>query len=103
LNNTTPWSDGVPGLSQTPIPSGGSFLYKWRATTYGSYFYHAPKRGQQEDGLYGAIHILPDTSVEQPFALISNDQNELQAMKNAESKSTPIIFSDVRQLTLEEL
>ncbi|KAL4873882.1 hypothetical protein BDV12DRAFT_207570 [Aspergillus spectabilis] len=99
----TPWSDGVTGLSQTPILPRGSFLYKWRATAYGSYFYHAHKRGQQEDGLYGAIHILPDTSVEQPFALISNDQNERQAMKNAETKSTSIILSDVRQLTSDEL
>ncbi|KAL4913503.1 multicopper oxidase-domain-containing protein [Aspergillus aurantiobrunneus] len=99
----TPWSDGVPGLSQRPIPSGGSFLYKWRATNYGSYFYHAHRRGQQEDGLYGAIRILPDASVERPFALISEDQNEIQAMEKAEGKSTPIMLSDVRQLTAEEL
>lgn len=99
----TPWSDGVPGLSQTPIPSGGSFLYKWRATNHGSYFYHAHKRGQQEDGLYGAIHILAAASVERPFASISSDPHELKTLEKAESRSTPIMLSDVRQLTAEEL
>ncbi|KAL4785873.1 multicopper oxidase-domain-containing protein [Aspergillus varians] len=99
----TPWSDGVPGLSQRPIPSGGSFLYKWRATSYGTYFYHAHKRGQQEDGLYGAIHIIADASIEKPFTLISEDQRELQFIEKAERKSMPIILSDVRQLTAEEI
>lgn len=99
----TPWSDGVPGLSQRPILSGGSFLYKWRATNHGSYFYHAHKRGQQEDGLYGAIHILAAASVQRPFASISSDPRELKALETAESRSIPIMLSDVRQLTSEEL
>ncbi|KAL4995288.1 Cupredoxin [Aspergillus recurvatus] len=99
----TPWSDGVPGLSQRPIPPGESFLYRWQATNYGSYFYHAHNRGQQEDGLYGAIHILPDDSIERPFALISESKHEIQAMRKAESKSIPIMLSDVRKLTSEEL
>ncbi|KAL4809247.1 multicopper oxidase-domain-containing protein [Aspergillus unguis] len=99
----TPWSDGVPGLSQRPIPTGESFLYKWRATNHGSYFYHAHTRGQQADGLYGPIHILSDPSVERPFGLISQDPHEIRALERAERKSTPIIISDVRQLTSEEL
>ncbi|KAL4799145.1 Cupredoxin [Aspergillus venezuelensis] len=64
---------------------------------------HAHTRGQQEDGLYGAIHILPDEALEKPFSLISDDQAELEAMEKAESKSTPIFLSDVRALTAEEL
>ncbi|KAL4880986.1 Cupredoxin [Aspergillus karnatakaensis] len=99
----TPWSDGVPGLSQAPIPSGGSFLYKWRATNPGNHMYHAHKRGQQEDGLYGAIYILPDSSIVKPFSLISDGPDELRAIEVAESKSSPIILSDVRQLTSEEI
>jgi FtsP/CotA-like multicopper oxidase with cupredoxin domain len=35
----TPWSDGVPGVSQKPIPSGGSFTYRWKATEFGTYWY----------------------------------------------------------------
>merc|ERR1711939_746378 len=37
----TPWSDGVPGLSQKPIAPGSSYLYKWTADASGVYFYHA--------------------------------------------------------------
>ncbi|KAL3447014.1 multicopper oxidase-domain-containing protein [Aspergillus insuetus] len=99
----TPWSDGVPGLSQKPIAPGDSFLYKWRATNYGSYLYHAHKRGQQGDGLYGAIHILPDDSIAKPFTLIAKDNADLEAMRRAESNSSTIMLSDVRQLTSEQL
>ncbi|GKZ33736.1 hypothetical protein AbraIFM66950_003768 [Aspergillus brasiliensis] len=99
----TPWSDGVPGLSQRPIAPGDSFLYKWRATNYGSYFYHAHSRGQICDGLYGAIHIQPNESVERPFRLITNNSRELQAMQAAERRTSPIMLSDWRVLTSEEL
>ncbi|PLB37359.1 multicopper oxidase-domain-containing protein [Aspergillus candidus] len=99
----TPWSDGVPGLSQKPIPPGGQFLYKWRATEYGSYFYHAHSRGQVEDGLYGAIYIRPDDTVERPFKLIAGDENDLRAMRKAEDKTRPIILSDWRHVASEEM
>ncbi|KAF7596852.1 hypothetical protein BBP40_012452 [Aspergillus hancockii] len=98
----TPWSDGTPGLSQRPIPAGDSFLYKWRATDYGSYFYHAHSRGQVDDGLYGSIYIHPADSVERPFALIT-DKDDLRAMRVAEDRTTPIMLSDWRQLTSEEV
>ncbi|PLN78993.1 multicopper oxidase-domain-containing protein [Aspergillus taichungensis] len=99
----TPWSDGVPGLSQKPIAPGGQFLYKWRATEYGSYFYHAHSRGQIEDGLYGAIHIRPDDTVERPFKLITDDEDDLCAMRKAEDKTRPIMLSDWRQVASEEM
>ena len=35
----SPQYDGVPGLSQQPIASGESFVYKWTATQYGTYWY----------------------------------------------------------------
>jgi FtsP/CotA-like multicopper oxidase with cupredoxin domain len=35
----TPWSDGVPGLSQRPIQPGESFVYRWNANQYGTYWY----------------------------------------------------------------
>ncbi|KAF2689829.1 multicopper oxidase [Lentithecium fluviatile CBS 122367] len=55
----TPWADGVPGLSQRPIQPNDNFTYKWQATQYGSYFYHAHSRGQIDDGAYGPIIIRP--------------------------------------------
>ncbi|KAL8300899.1 hypothetical protein RB597_009376 [Gaeumannomyces tritici] len=53
----TPWSDGVPGLTQRYIQPGKSFTYKWKADQYESYWYHAHSRGQIDDGLYGPILI----------------------------------------------
>ncbi|KAE8343968.1 hypothetical protein BDV24DRAFT_172300 [Aspergillus arachidicola] len=99
----TPWSDGVPGLSQKPIAPGDQFFYTWTATHYGTYIYHAHTRGQIEDGLYGAIYIQPDESVEKPFHLIADDAEELQAMGEAEMETKPIILSDWRHLTSEEI
>ncbi|KAL1962400.1 hypothetical protein VTN77DRAFT_9739 [Rasamsonia byssochlamydoides] len=98
----TPWSDGVPGLAQRPIQPGESFLYKWKATQYGSYFYHAHLRGQIDDGLYGAIHIRPGPNVQRPFNTITNDSAELQAILQAERQTTPIILSDWTHVTSAE-
>ena len=53
----TPWSDGVPGVSQKPIEPGGTFVYRWTATQYGTYWYHGHVQGLVSDGLYGAIII----------------------------------------------
>lgn len=53
----TPWSDGVPGLTQKPIQSGQSWTYRWKATQYGTYWYHAHTRSEMMDGLYGPISI----------------------------------------------
>ena len=47
----TPWSDGTPGVAQQPIPSGGSFTYKWTATQYGAYWY-------DESLIFNADHWL---------------------------------------------
>jgi hypothetical protein len=53
----SPWSDGVPGMSQLSIESGSTFTYKWKATQYGTYWYHGHRQGHLEDGLFGAINI----------------------------------------------
>ncbi|CAG7947048.1 unnamed protein product [Penicillium nalgiovense] len=99
----TPWSDGVPGLSQRGIKPRASFTYKWKATEYGSYFYHAHQRGHIEDGLYGPINIHPDNSVERPFASITSDGDQQKAMRKAEDNAQSIMLSDWRHLTSEQL
>jgi FtsP/CotA-like multicopper oxidase with cupredoxin domain len=53
--------DGPADITQRPIPPGGSYVYEFTATQYGTYFYHShdhPDR-QQALGLYGAIIIDP--------------------------------------------
>lgn len=99
----TPWSDGVPGVSQVPIQEGRSFLYRWTADQYGSYFYHAHHRGQLEDGLYGPIYILPSSSEAKPFGFITNDTAQLQAIRTAEQNTSPVVLSEWRLLTSEQI
>ncbi|KAJ5743067.1 hypothetical protein N7533_010169 [Penicillium manginii] len=99
----TPWSDGVPGVSQRPIVTGQSFLYRWTAVDYGAYFYHAHHRGQLEDGLYGPIYITPRASEPRPFSLITTNNTQVQAMLTAEKNTSPLLLSDWRLLTSEQV
>lgn len=80
----TPWSDGVPGVSQMPIAPGAKYVYKWTADEYGQYFYHAHHRGQIDDGLVGAIVISPPADEPSPFSLISDAADDISAMEKAE-------------------
>ncbi|KAH8908583.1 laccase TilA [Coniochaeta sp. PMI_546] len=98
----TPWSDGVPGLSQRPIPPGEAFLYRWNANAYGSYFYHAHEQSQIVDGLFGPIYVRPSPGSETPFSLISSDPAELEAIEKAELNTRPILFSTWNHLTSSE-
>lgn len=41
----SPWSDGVPGVTQAAIHPGASFVYRWRAEEAGTSFYHGHSRG----------------------------------------------------------
>lgn len=49
--------DGVPGLSFDGIPSGGSYVYRFKVNQYGTYWYHAHSRFQEQTGLYGPIVV----------------------------------------------
>lgn len=49
--------DGVPGLSFAGIPSGGEYLYRFKVNQWGTYWYHAHSRFQEQTGLYGPIVI----------------------------------------------
>ncbi|KAL1970786.1 hypothetical protein VTN77DRAFT_2620 [Rasamsonia byssochlamydoides] len=98
----TPWSDGVPGLTQRPIPPGESFLYRWTATTYGTYWYHSHYDNTMADGLYGPIWIRPKRHTPTPFHLISNDPEDLEAMHRTERDPRLVVLSDWEHLTSEE-
>ena len=49
--------DGVPGLTQDPIASGGSFTYEFTAPDPGTYFYHPHTGVQLDRGLYGVLVV----------------------------------------------
>ncbi|KAJ5099639.1 Multicopper oxidase type 2 [Penicillium argentinense] len=98
----TPWSDGVPGLTQKPIQPGHSWTYRWTATQYGTYWYHAHAQSEIMDGLYGAIWISPAPQTPDPFHFISNNPTDIAAMKKAEQDPQLIMLSDWDHLTAAE-
>jgi FtsP/CotA-like multicopper oxidase with cupredoxin domain len=51
--------DGVPYLTQAPIPPGGTFVYEFEAPDAGTFWYHSHVRSpeQQGRGLYGAFIV----------------------------------------------
>ncbi|KAK7229376.1 hypothetical protein V2G26_001546 [Clonostachys chloroleuca] len=95
----TPWSDGVPGISQRAIQPRERFTYKFQAKQQGSYWYHAHYRAQIEDGLTGAIVIHPRQNDPKPFNLISNDTKAVNAMIKAEREVQPLLITDWTRLT----
>jgi FtsP/CotA-like multicopper oxidase with cupredoxin domain len=50
-------ADGVPGLTQNPIRTGGSFLYEFTAPDPGTYFYHPHVGVQLDRGLYAPLIV----------------------------------------------
>jgi multicopper oxidase len=49
--------DGVPPLTQPPIPAGGSFTYEFVVPDAGTYWYHSHVGTQLDRGLYGPLII----------------------------------------------
>ncbi len=52
--------DGVPGFNQFQgIKPQSDFVYRFKVRQNGTYWYHAHSKGQEQDGLYGALVIYP--------------------------------------------
>jgi FtsP/CotA-like multicopper oxidase with cupredoxin domain len=49
--------DGVPGLTQRPIPAGGRHTYEFTAPDPGTYFYHPHSGVQLDRALYGVLVV----------------------------------------------
>ena len=94
------WADGTPGLAQTPIEPGDSYMYQWTADAQGTYFYHAHYKGQMMDGLFGAIVIEAADDAEKPFSAISSsDTDKLDA---AYKELETVFVGDWSQFTFNE-
>ncbi|EKD15631.1 uncharacterized protein L3040_006021 [Drepanopeziza brunnea f. sp. 'multigermtubi'] len=57
LQKETPWYDGVPGVDQCPIAPGNSFTYSFKASLYGTSWYHSHYSAQFAGGLLGPMII----------------------------------------------
>jgi FtsP/CotA-like multicopper oxidase with cupredoxin domain len=72
--------DGVSGLTQRPIPPGGTFKYEWTLRQHGTYMFHShyDTMTQEGMGLTGLFIIHPrepsaDDMVDRDFAILLNE------------------------------
>lgn len=71
--------DGVPGFNGFKgIKPNGSFEYRFKVRQNGTYWYHAHSKGQEQDGLYGALVIYPKGK--QPVATHEKAQRDYVVM-----------------------
>ncbi|ODN01041.1 L-ascorbate oxidase, partial [Orchesella cincta] len=54
---TTPWMDGVPGVTQCPIPAGSTFRYEFDVPIGGTYYWHSHAGFQRGDGVFGSLIV----------------------------------------------
>ncbi len=66
--------DGVPGISQDPIPPGGSHTYEFTLNQNGTFFYHSHMPMQEMMGMIGLFIVHPKVPhqphVDRDFGLI---------------------------------
>ncbi|KAK0291124.1 hypothetical protein LTR35_001845 [Friedmanniomyces endolithicus] len=53
----TPYMDGTPGVTQCPIAPGKTFVYRFRASLYGTSWWHGHYSAQYVNGLSGATIV----------------------------------------------
>ncbi|KAF3147937.1 hypothetical protein TWF594_001868 [Orbilia oligospora] len=96
-----PQNDGVPGITQCPIPPGSSYTYTWDIHQYGTTWYHSHLSLQYPNGIVGPmiLHgpksgnydidigaiLLTDWYHENPFSLYS------EALKRAQVADSTLI------------
>ncbi|KZZ93711.1 laccase Lcc4 [Moelleriella libera RCEF 2490] len=55
--NYTNQNDGVPSITQCPVPVGSQTTYRWKAVQYGTTWYHSHIGLQAWEGVFGGIVI----------------------------------------------
>ncbi|XP_065345710.1 uncharacterized protein LOC135943189 [Cloeon dipterum] len=72
----TPFMDGVPMVTQCPIPSYTTFQYKFRASRPGTHMWHAHNGAEMADGLAGALVVRRAPNREPHRALYDEDSKD---------------------------
>ncbi|KAF5579807.1 Cupredoxin [Fusarium pseudocircinatum] len=95
LQRGTPHMDGVPGVTQDPIPPGGNFTYRFStASEYGFFWYHSHFRAYYNDAIRGPLLIRPAISRPRPLTTLAKDEDDLAALLAAERGATNVLLND---------
>ncbi|KAL8704103.1 MAG: hypothetical protein Q9201_002737 [Fulgogasparrea decipioides] len=91
--------DGVPGVTQCPIAPGESYTYRFRATQYGTSWYHSHYSLQYGDGLAGplTIHGPSSSNYDEPQdPILMTDWNHRSAFQDFQVElegGRPVMYS----------
>ncbi|ODQ79332.1 hypothetical protein BABINDRAFT_141426 [Babjeviella inositovora NRRL Y-12698] len=95
LQKGTPWADGPAGVVQWPIISGDSYTHLFQLNDqYGAFWYHAHYREYSGDGIYGPMYIKPAANRPRPYAVITNNTDELSEFMELEKEPTTLMAAD---------
>jgi FtsP/CotA-like multicopper oxidase with cupredoxin domain len=96
--------DGVPGVSQDPVPPGGTFVYEFVAPDAGTFFYHSHVMTdeQVDRGLYGPFIVeAGEPSSDQVIALddwlLAADGRRLPTEKTTPETGTDNLLDSVSE------
>lgn len=95
LQQGTPWADGVPGITQYPIPTGSSYTHTFKVEQFGPAWYHAHFKGYASDGIYGPIYVKPAENRSRPYHLVTQADTELSLLLTLESSPITIFADDL--------
>ncbi|KAM0737216.1 L-ascorbate oxidase [Formica fusca] len=73
----TPYMDGVPYVSQCPIPPGATFRYNYIASEAGTHFWHSHTGFQRGDGVFGSLIVRVPPKVDWHKDLYDYDEHTL--------------------------
>lgn len=100
----TPWSDGVPGITQAPIATGATFKYKFHVRDQsGCLWYHSHYRGHLSDGIYGLFYIRPRNDRARPYHLVSADEDQLELITRLEQNPSFLVADDTFKQPMDEV
>ena len=88
--------DGVPAFNGfRGIKPQGHFVYQFKVRQSGTYWYHAHSKGQEQDGLYGALLIHPQAKQPLP-AHEQTDRDYVVMLSDFHEKSSNQIQKDLK-------
>ncbi|KAL4714587.1 hypothetical protein ACJJTC_006633 [Scirpophaga incertulas] len=76
----TPHMDGVPMVTQCPIPYGSTYKYAFIASSPGTFFYHADSVSHQSDGVYGSLIVNQPQPLDPHSTLYDYDRSDEQTL-----------------------
>ncbi|MCJ1246618.1 hypothetical protein MMC30_003827 [Trapelia coarctata] len=96
--------DGVPGVTQYPIPPGGNFTYRFSTRgEYGFYWYHSHFRAYYDDAIRGPLLIHPASSRPRPFDSLAANPDAMKTMLQVERDAASVLLTDWTHATSDTI